>query len=103
VKQRYLQPLSVTDGLLSAHGGCQGDTDGNGKLSCSEIAALMSKAQKNYPQLKEHSLYFDCQEASGGISDESWLPYWLQARGRPACWRLHGLQLWEAGCEGAGE
>ena len=58
----------------------QGDTDGNGRLSCSEIAVLMAKAQDSYPQLKEHSLYFDCHEASTGAArPDAWLPTWLQA------------------------
>ncbi len=62
----------------------KGDTDGNGRLSCSEIAVLMSKAQDSYPQLKEHSLYFDCHEAStSGARPDAWLPSWLQARHSP--------------------
>ena len=62
----------------------QGDTDGNGRLSCSEIAVLMSKAQDSYPQLKEHSLYFDCHDAAtSGAQAEGWLPAWLQV-----CWSL---------------
>ncbi|KAK9838284.1 hypothetical protein WJX81_002324 [Elliptochloris bilobata] len=57
----------------------QGDTDGNGRLSCSEIAVLMDKAQSEYPQLKEHSLYFDCKEAAdGNVRTDAWLPAWLQ-------------------------
>lgn len=58
----------------------QGDTDNNGRLSCSEIAVLMEKAQKTYPQLLEHSMYFDCEQTSKDMSAE-WLPSWLQARG----------------------
>lgn len=41
----------------------------------------MAKAQDSYPQLKEHSLYFDCHEAStGDARPDAWLPTWLQAR-----------------------
>ena len=57
----------------------QGDTDGNGRLSCSEIAALMEKAKRDYPQLAEHTRYFDCEDASSGnmTADGNWLPKWL--------------------------
>ena len=57
----------------------QGDTDGNGRLSCSEIAALMEKAKRDYPQLAEHTRYFDCEDASSShmTTEGNWLPNWL--------------------------